>query len=377
MAIQNPQFNTGQMSSQADRVAELLRRAADQQTNTPQDNSTAMFSALSEAHRIGGDPMKSYQGLLDNTRKSRTEGLANQVQMESSIYDLMQKQIAAGNQQVKTISDFISERTNDPAEHESVWRALRDDPEEITPLNMYQKIPAAMAQAGIQPRRKKEDYLSLGDGTALDITSGETVGQRKAPAGYQYADDGSTLTPIPGGPNAGELNPGQSMAKGKAKFDQIIQEMSANYNDLETKGGVVSHENPWYENAPNYLARSAGGQMVAGMMGTEEQAIVEKIKSARPLLSQAIMQATGMSARQLDSNVELKLWLDSLTNPSADIEANRAILSRLQDMFGSGAQGGESGSGTGKIRVSNGTEIFEIDSKDLPDAEAEGFEAVQ
>ena len=54
----------------------------------------------------------------------------------------------------------------------------------------------------------------------------------------------------------------------------------------------------------------------------------------RPLLMQAIMKASGMSAKQMDSNAEMKLWLATATDPTLDVQANIAALDRLEGMFG-------------------------------------------
>jgi hypothetical protein len=54
------------------------------------------------------------------------------------------------------------------------------------------------------------------------------------------------------------------------------------------------------------------------------------------MLLQAIMKATGMSAKQMDSNVELKLYLATATDPTLDVAANRRALDKIEELFGSG-----------------------------------------
>jgi len=78
-------------------------------------------------------------------------------------------------------------------------------------------------------------------------------------------------------------------------------------------------------------------QAVEGAIGTTAQSERTKIKNMRPLLVNAIKQATGMSAQQMNSNVELKLFLDTATNPdTADIDANLAALENLNALYGLG-----------------------------------------
>ena len=45
------------------------------------------------------------------------------------------------------------------------------------------------------------------------------------------------------------------------------------------------------------------------------------------------MQAMGISAKQLDSNAELKLWLSAATDPTLDLQANKSALANLERML--------------------------------------------
>jgi hypothetical protein len=45
------------------------------------------------------------------------------------------------------------------------------------------------------------------------------------------------------------------------------------------------------------------------------------------------MKATGMSAKQMDSNAELKLWLATATDPTLDVESNRKALDNIEKKY--------------------------------------------
>jgi hypothetical protein len=75
-------------------------------------------------------------------------------------------------------------------------------------------------------------------------------------------------------------------------------------------------------------------------MGSEVQSIRNNIKSSRLLLLNAIKQATGMSAQQLNSNMELQAWLDAVTNPDNDYESNTAILNNIKTWVEQASGGG-------------------------------------
>lgn len=290
--------STNQLTSQADRVAELLRRAASQQDSSASDTSMAAFSALSDAHKIGGNPIKAYQDTLQNSRKIRTEGLANQIQSEGQLYDLMLKQVQAGNQQAKQVYDTISAYTTDPAEQAKVMKALHDDPEEVTPNNMFMKIPAAVSQAGIIPKLNKENYLPTGDGRFLNLKSGKIEGQEKAPSGYDYKPDGS-LAPTKGGP----------------QDPAVMAQIEQSKKTAETQAGV---------------SQAATGALQTTQMIRQQ---VGKINSMK--LGPVAGRVTGMydpEVQTLDSlSNQLTLQAKALLGmPSANFsDADRNFLSRI------------------------------------------------
>ena len=67
--------------------------------------------------------------------------------------------------------------------------------------------------------------------------------------------------------------------------------------------------------------------------GTKEQAKRDELKSVRLQLLNAVKEATGMSSQQLNSNVELKTYLDSLGSEGMSKEANLAILDNLSRRY--------------------------------------------
>ena len=94
-------------------------------------------------------------------------------------------------------------------------------------------------------------------------------------------------------------------------------------------------------NVPAYLSSTGAGQQAGKLFGTENQSARNTIVQSRPLLLAAIKNATGMSAKQMDSNVELKMYLAAATDPSLDYEANMKALNQLEDLYG--INGGASG----------------------------------
>jgi hypothetical protein len=154
----------------------------------------------------------------------------------------------------------------------------------------------------------------------------------KAGAGYRWKDDGSQEF-IPGGP--ADLK-SQATTAGQGTVDGVVADLRDRYRQLHEGGGITSTDNGVLGNTSAWASSSAGGQAAGRMFGTQNQSARNSIAMSRPLLLQAIMKATGMSAKQMDSNAELKLYLATATDPTLDLEANMAALDRIEVLYGSG-----------------------------------------
>ena len=157
----------------------------------------------------------------------------------------------------------------------------------------------------------------------------------KAEPGRRWKADGSQ-EPIPGGSADRKTN---EQTAGKETVDSVVASLRSSYDALDTGGGITSTKKGTLDNLQAATSRSALGQTVGGALGTKNQKERDSIAQARPLLLQAIMKATGMSAKQMDSNAELKLYLATATDPTLSLEANKEALDRIEQLYGSGALG--------------------------------------
>lgn len=156
----------------------------------------------------------------------------------------------------------------------------------------------------------------------------------KAPPGYRWKPDGSQEF-IPGG--SADLK-AQSKTVGEGTVDGVVADLRNKYRTLQDGGGITDTTAGAISNVGAGIASSGPGQAVGRMLGTKNQSERNSIAMARPLLLQAIMKATGMSAKQMDSNVELQLYLRTATDPTLDIQANMEALDRIENLYGSGAK---------------------------------------
>lgn len=122
----------------------------------------------------------------------------------------------------------------------------------------------------------------------------------------------------------GDVTPMVESAKGN------LQELRMIYKDLRDMGALVS---PSQGTAGNVVARaraSGVGQMIEGTVGTEAQTKRDRINSLRPALMQSLAKATGMTGKQLDSNTDVKLFMQTVTDPTKSYEANIAAIEGLE-----------------------------------------------
>ncbi len=127
--------------------------------------------------------------------------------------------------------------------------------------------------------------------------------------------------------------------KGKAGEDNTVfaetargtlGELRTIYGDLKKMGAMVSPGQGTGQNIGARLRASGAGQMLEGAVGTRAQTQRDRIASIRPGLMQSIAKATGMTGRQLDSNADVKLFMQTVTNPAASYEANIKAIEGLE-----------------------------------------------
>jgi hypothetical protein len=112
-----------------------------------------------------------------------------------------------------------------------------------------------------------------------------------------------------------------------------IAQLRQSFDQLDKLGGITSTQNRAGTNVMAGLSSSGVGQFTGRLFGTEAQSQRNQIAQTRPLLMTSIMKAMGLSAKQLDSNAELKLWLSAATDPTLDIQSNKAALDNLEQML--------------------------------------------
>lgn len=121
---------------------------------------------------------------------------------------------------------------------------------------------------------------------------------------------------------------------GRKQVSTLVKKVRNAYEALEKQEAIVSEKRGGFANAMDYFATSSLGREAQKMVGTQPSKYLSEIVNSRKLLATAIKNATGMSAQEMNSNTELQLMLDALTDPTQGIEAARSTLATIEELYG-------------------------------------------
>ena len=122
----------------------------------------------------------------------------------------------------------------------------------------------------------------------------------------------------------------------KRQVSSLLQKLRNAYETLNTAEAIPSSERGAFANVFDYLSTTGAGREVQRALGTAANKPLNEITGGRKLLATAIKNATGMSAQEMNSNVELQLTLDALTDPTQGYESAISQLDTLEQLYGAG-----------------------------------------
>jgi len=122
----------------------------------------------------------------------------------------------------------------------------------------------------------------------------------------------------------------------KRQVSTLLQKIRGAYETLNTAEAIPSSERGAGANFIDYLSSSSLGREAQRAFGTKANTSLNKIVNARKLLATAIKNATGMGTKEMDSNVELQLTLDALTDPTQGYESVMSQIDTLEQLYGAG-----------------------------------------
>ena len=147
----------------------------------------------------------------------------------------------------------------------------------------------------------------------------------------------------------------------KRQVTTIVKKIRDAYNALNMAEAIPSSKRGAGANVWDYMSVSGPGREIQRAFGTQTSKSLTDIISSRKLLATAIKNATGMSAQEMNSNVELQLMLDALTDPTQGYEAATSVLDTIEDLYGAPKPAAASTGGKKAVRtgVANGRRVVQ------------------
>ena len=124
---------------------------------------------------------------------------------------------------------------------------------------------------------------------------------------------------------------------GKTQLADDLENLRASFLTLDKMRAIPSTNRNPLSNIASATAATGIGQILGRATGTEAQVEREVINSARTRLVNSIKNATGMSAQQLNSNVELQTMLKSISDPGQPVQAALRIIEDIENAYVKGA----------------------------------------
>lgn len=136
----------------------------------------------------------------------------------------------------------------------------------------------------------------------------------------------------------GTVNPyDQPQIEARANVSEMLTKMRGYYQDLDALKGIPSEARKTEENLSAYLVNKYG-QGAGSALFTKIKSARDKIDSASSMLVRLAAQATNTKSGSLNSEFELKNFINQLGRPDMTIEAVDEALTNFNDIFGAGGK---------------------------------------
>lgn len=128
--------------------------------------------------------------------------------------------------------------------------------------------------------------------------------------------------------------------EGKTQLQNDLDTLRSAFTELDRLRAIPSTGRGAISNLISATQATGVGQALGRAGGTKEQVERDVINSARQRLVASIKNATGMSSKALDSNMELQTMLRSISDPGQSVEAAMRIIGDIEDTYvkGKGTQ---------------------------------------
>ena len=121
--------------------------------------------------------------------------------------------------------------------------------------------------------------------------------------------------------------------EGKTQLQNDLDNLRSAFTELDRLRAIPSTGRGTISNLMSAAQATGVGQALGRAGGTKEQVERDVINSARQRLVASIKNATGMSSKSLDSNMELQTMLRSISDPGQSVEAAMRIIGDIEDAY--------------------------------------------
>jgi len=196
---------------------------------------------------------------------------------------------------------------------------------------LFQQMQQKSYEAGLRPTAQKTQTIldDQGQGWLVDINRYVPGTPLKigTPGVYGLSATGAQAA-------AKTTAAASQKEEGARKFNFILNRLDELYKDLRQMNAITDTDKSVGQNLTSFTATLSPVQMGQRAIGGKAQAMRDEIKALQATLLQSIMQATGMSARSLDSNKELEFYLQAATDPTKSFQTNLSAMNTLRSLYG-------------------------------------------
>ena len=281
------------------------------------------------------------------------QGLASMAQELKGVYPDVAIQLASQAQAMQTASTEAKRKELSLAQEEKLRQELtalgpnasQEDLLKVVTKYGDPKTILPVIQSSIDKAAQRDQTLTLAQQKLdQDLQLARERGANQMQIAQMQIEGRNQIAQLAAalkGPSAAVLKAQEKadkVAEGKAGLSDTIEVAKTLVTDIEKMGGMTSTSKAPLANLITSLGTGTVGQFGGRLVGTETQAKRDELKSIRLQLLNAVKEATGMSSQQLNSNVELKTWLESLGGENMTKEANLAILNNISNRYLKGYQ---------------------------------------
>jgi hypothetical protein len=271
---------------------------------------TGVMAQVDFDQLLASQPPQNKQALVDSFRRANITLQADAPSLAASAMD-----------------------TNPVQTPQSQFAVMRGEPMQSQTAGLRGAPPMEQTLAQYIPVQRKDPNVAPYPGSAqvpLSRVAAEAKVTRESPA--EAADKERAVAEVKANIEA-EKKAAEKLP-GRKQVSTIIKKIRSAYEQLEKREAIASEKRGGFANVMDYFATSSLGREAQKALGTSASKYLSEIVNSRKLLATAIKNATGMSAQEMNSNVELQLTLDALTDPTQGIEAARTTLDTLEELYG-------------------------------------------